>query len=308
MKIQLPRLSDYKDTYLTEQVNFPLSTIVVPDGGQLNRLPQPNTQLTGWPWNVQVNPKIYDKNLAWPKLTIVTPSYNQEKYIEQTIRAVLLQNYPNLEYIVIDGGSTDETRSIIEKYAPWISFWEMKKDNGQGHAINKGFSLASGTYYSWINSDDYYLENTFHKVISTFMATQAEFVYGYSQNFDSQKNEITLTRTLPLIDALIRMPTLQQPSTFWSSKIHQPIWEELMCSLDYELWLRMLPGKKKKLIKAPLAVANVHQEAKTHNPEMGKNWAIDHELICCTDAHGPVTHWKMRYLLHRIWIKINKYI
>ncbi|KQM63945.1 hypothetical protein ASE74_12315 [Pedobacter sp. Leaf216] len=308
MKIKLPSLEDYRNAYLNDGVKYPLSTIFNPDGDLLQNLPKPNSLQVGWPWYVQVKPEIYDKNSSWPKLTIVTPSYNQEKFIEQTIRSVLLQNYPNLEYIIIDGGSTDNTKSIIEKYADWISFFEIKKDNGQGHAINKGFSLASGTYYAWINSDDYYLENTFYKVISKFMFTNAECVYGYSQSFDREKNEISLNKTLPLIDTFIRMPTLQQPSTFWLSKIHQPIWEELVCSLDYELWLRMLKGKKKKIIKEPLAVAHVHQEAKTHNPGMGENWARDHELICSPDAHGSVAHWKIRYFFHRIWIKINKYL
>jgi len=308
LKIKLPNLQDYKNIYLTNGVNYPLSTIVNPNGGLLQNLPKPNSLHVGWPWNVQVKPEIYDKNLFWPKLTIVTPSYNQEKFIEQTIRSILLQNYPNLEYIIIDGGSTDNTKSVIEKYAAWISFFEIKKDNGQGHAINKGFSLASGTYYSWINSDDYYLENTFHKVISKFISTNAEFIYGYSQTFDQENGEFSLNKTLPLFDSLIRMPTLQQPSTFWLSKIHQPIWEELVCSLDYELWLRMLVGKKKRLIKEPLAVAHVHQAAKTHNPKMGESWAKDHELICSPDAHGPVKQWKIRYLAHRIRIKINKYL
>ena len=93
----------------------------------------------------------------YPRISIVTPSYNQGQFIEQTIRSVLLQNYPNLEYIIIDGGSTDNTVETIEKYEQYITYWVSEPDRGQSHAINKGFARCTGEIMAWLNSDDLYL-------------------------------------------------------------------------------------------------------------------------------------------------------
>ena len=93
----------------------------------LNKLPSVG-QKRGWPWDIEVNDDIYSSKEQWPKISIVTPSYNQGKFIEETIRSILLQNYPNLEYIIIDGGSKDDTVEIIKKYEKWITFWVSEKD------------------------------------------------------------------------------------------------------------------------------------------------------------------------------------
>ena len=277
--------------------------------GILSELPAPGFQATGWPWTTQVNPAQYHSNTNWPKLTIVTPSYNQGAFIEQTIRSVLLQNYPNLEYIIIDGGSTDNTIDILKKYDKWISYWHSEKDNGQGHAINQGFSLASGTYYAWVNSDDYYTENTFFTVMSKFISSKCDFVYGYALDYIVKEKKFKpLSKVVPLSDYLIRFPSLAQPSCFWSASIHQPIWEELHCALDYELWLRIAKGRKKKLIKAPLSVANVHDDAKTHDPKMQQRWHADHLLICGEDAHGAVYNWDRLAIVNRVRNKVYRWL
>jgi glycosyltransferase involved in cell wall biosynthesis len=119
-------------------------------------LPLPSRELTGWPWtegSEPVPPHRPDGS-PWPRITIVTPSYNQGQYIEETIRSILLQGYPNLEYIIMDGGSTDGTVDIIRKYERWIDYWESVPDQGQAHAINKGLARATGALFQWINSDD----------------------------------------------------------------------------------------------------------------------------------------------------------
>lgn len=90
-----------------------------------------------------------------PRISIVTPSYNQGKFLEQTICSVLEQNYPNLEYIIIDGGSTDESVSIIKRYSKYLTYWVSEKDNGQAHAINKGLQYCTGEIFNWLNSDDF---------------------------------------------------------------------------------------------------------------------------------------------------------
>ena len=305
MSINLPDLQSYKVNFLNKGVNYPLNTIAIPKQGLLNTLPVAINK-TGWPWTEQTNPAVYPDKITWPKLTIVTPSYNQGQFIEQTIRSVLLQNYPNLEYIIIDGGSTDNTQQVLNKYSPWISYWQSEKDNGQSHAINQGFSLAKGDYMAWINSDDYYLNTTFFKVLNTFIATKTDFVYGYGLNYKIAENKLEIVQVPPLLDYFIRIPSLVQPSCFWRATIHQPLWEELHCSLDFELWQRLVKGNKRKLIKEPLSVANVHVDAKTSDPKMRAKWQQDHLKMWSADAHGSVPEWKRIMFLNRIRLKLYK--
>ena len=106
--------------------------------------------------------------MPFDKISIVTPSYNQGRFLEQTILSVIGQQYPNLEYIVMDGGSTDNSVEIIKKYESQLTHWESEKDRGQAHALNKGFAMATGTIYGWINSDDFYLPGTLSFVAEQF--------------------------------------------------------------------------------------------------------------------------------------------
>ncbi|PWK79870.1 glycosyltransferase involved in cell wall biosynthesis [Mucilaginibacter oryzae] len=304
--MNLPNLTSYREAFLAKGVGLPLPVVEPHAEGLLNKIPEPAAEKTGWPWNTEVNPGIYDEKINWPKLTIVSPSYNQVGFLEQTIRSVLLQNYPNLEYIIIDGGSNDGSLQIIEKYAPWISYYQSEKDRGQSHAINMGFSLSSGSYHAWINSDDYYLEGVFHLVITNFIKTGVDFIYGYGIDHNILTGEYKLNRILPFIDYFIKIPGLVQPSTFWSSGIHEPIWEELHCALDYELWLRLVKGHRRLLLKQPLSVAHIHDEAKTHSPKMKARWEADHQLIWGPEAHGTVHEWKKIVFLNRIRVKLYR--
>jgi glycosyltransferase involved in cell wall biosynthesis len=303
MNIKLPDLQKYKARFVDKGLKYPLPVVKIPATGLLKNLPPPPADKTGWPWTVETDLALYANNTVWPKLTIVTPSYNQDKFIEETIRSVLLQNYPNLEYIIMDGGSTDNTKKVLEKYSPWISYWQIEKDNGQSHAINMGFSLADGEYLAWINSDDYYLQSVFHTVVNRFLQSKAAFVYGYGYN-KSVGEDLELIKVLPLLDYFIKIPSLIQPSCFWKSNIHQPIWEELHCALDYELWLRMVKGTRKSLISEPLSVTNIHDDAKTHDPKMAMKWQEDHLKIWAEDAHGSVPEWKRITFLHRLRKKV----
>lgn len=124
--------------------------------GLLSSLPKPPPDKHGWPWREETTPPSSSPSHGWPRITVVTPSYNQAGFLEETIRSVLLQNYPNLEFIVIDGGSTDGSVELIRKYAQWITFWVSEKDSGQSNALNKGFARATGELVGWQNSDDYF--------------------------------------------------------------------------------------------------------------------------------------------------------
>lgn len=274
----------------------------------LKLLPKAETDNTGWPWTEEANPKNYDSHVTWPKVTIVTPSYNQGIFIEQTIRSVLLQNYPNLEYIIMDGGSTDNTPDILKKYSRWISYWQSEKDNGQGHAINMGFSMASGDYYAWINSDDYYLKNVFHVVIIRFLKSKCDFIYGNGLNFDVNKQSFKEIKLLPFLDYFIKIPGLIQPSTFWNARIHKPIWEVLHCSLDFELWLRMVKGNSRQHVKMALSVAQAHHNNKTSDPKMKVKWEEDHLQIWSSEGHGTVREWNKIIFLNKVRMKIYKFL
>ena len=127
---------------------------------------------------------------TYPKISIVTPSFNQGKYIEQTIQSVLDQDYPNLEYIIIDGGSTDETVEIIKKYEHKIHYWVSEPDKGQTDGINKGFAKCTGEIFNWINSDDYYEPGTFYKLAKLFTEhPYVDVVCGKEWSFNDGKPE-----------------------------------------------------------------------------------------------------------------------
>ena len=106
--------------------------------------------------------------MNYPKISIVTPSFNQGIFLEATIQSVLNQNYPNLEYIVIDGGSTDNSVKIIKKYEKYLSYWVSESDRGQSHAINKGFTISTGEIMGWLNSDDLYTSGALNHVANVF--------------------------------------------------------------------------------------------------------------------------------------------
>ena len=113
----------------------------------------PLTNKIGWPWSSEnsVDAQVSLVDREYPKITVLTPNYNYGHYLEETIRSVLLQGYPNLEYIIIDGGSTDNSIEVIKKYESWLTYWVSEPDRGQTHAINKGLEKATGEIFNWIN-------------------------------------------------------------------------------------------------------------------------------------------------------------
>ena len=180
-----------------------------------------------------------------PKISIVTPSYNQGIFLEETILSVLSQNYPNLEYIVIDGGSSDDSVAIIQKHAPRLSYWESERDRGFGHAINKGFAKATGDILCWLNSDDVLLPGAL-LTIGTYFKTHPNvgLVYGDRHIIDDQSNLIYRRHYFFYLRGQLRYAkTFPQECTFWRrsafEKVGGNLHEELKYAIDLELWCRL---------------------------------------------------------------------
>jgi len=204
------------------------------------------------------------------KISVITPSYNQGKYIEQTILSVINQKYKNFEYIIIDGGSNDNTIDIIKKYENHITFWTTQKDNGQAHAINKGLNIASGDIVCWINSDDMLCDDTLQFVAEFFTNNpQVDLIYGnviqmYQDNTD--KNYVYIPNEFHPVDFLSRV-AIHQPAVFWRKKLHEQIGmldERLHFLMDYDLWIRIFFNFNTCRVNKTLAKFRIHHDAKTY--------------------------------------------
>jgi glycosyltransferase involved in cell wall biosynthesis len=147
----------------------------------LNDLPVAPAGKEGWPWTVETEPVGgFSDEECPPRVSIVIPSLNQGSFIEESIRSVLLQGYPNLELIVIDGASEDGTTDVIRKYERWITYWVSEADRGQSHAINKGLARCTGVYFNWHNADDVLTSGSLRDSVRAFMRyPDVSFVYGY---------------------------------------------------------------------------------------------------------------------------------
>lgn len=211
--------------------------------------------------------------MNYPKISIVTPSFNQGKYIEKTIQSVLDQNYPNLEYIIIDGGSTDETIEIIKKYEDRIAFWVSEKDRGQSDALNKGFKRATGDIAGYINSDDYYEANVFEKIAKAFLNKDVNLLVGHcliiknsslgQERILDTVGEMSFYRMLRYWQPFFCPP---QPSVFFRLEELRRVGyfdETLNYAMDVDLWLKLSEKNKFHYFNEVLSYYLVHAESKT---------------------------------------------
>lgn len=183
--------------------------------------------------------------MIYPKISIITPSFNQADYIEQTICSVLDQDHPNLEYIIIDGGSTDKSAEIIKKYSKYLSYWISEPDKGQSHAINKGYEKASGEIINWLNSDDYYEPGSLKKIGEAFADSSVNVYCGISRIFGNGKEYYSRgTDIYPgNLEKTIGWARIDQPETF----MRKAVWDKLGAlntrfhyTMDKEFWVRYL--------------------------------------------------------------------
>jgi glycosyltransferase involved in cell wall biosynthesis len=255
-------------------------------------LPSPPPGKTGWPWTeasaATLSPAMPDGQ-PWPRLTVVTPSFNQADFVEATLRSVLLQGYPDLEYFVLDGGSTDGSVAVIEKYAPWLSYWVSEPDGGQSAAIDRGLRRGSGLFATWINSDDMLCRDAVVTHASRVGFNPTVAYAGYCLQIDAKERLLKTHRgRIHSIEDLLRVRTvwrargqrrhLVQPEVLFPRELALNVGgvnPDNHRTMDYELWGRLLlAGARFEYTDIPFAIFRHHDQQKTHD-----GWRTTQSLI-----------------------------
>ena len=226
--------------------------------------------LYGWPGYLkQINPHVNKVFKDGIKFSIVIPTLNQAETLEHTLLSIINQDYANFEIIVIDGGSYDQTLKVIEKYHEWIYYFVTGKDNGQSDAINKGFDMATGQVYAWINSDDYYLPSTFSKVVKTF-SNDIDILVGagdiITRDCKFLKHVKPMTMEQKNLVKWTEGDWIMQQSCFWTADLWKKsggVDESLKLLMDFDLWFRFAKIGKSKVINETLAAMRYYPEIKT---------------------------------------------
>ncbi len=240
--------------------------------GLFEQLPAALKGRSGWPWTEHspLVPESMPDGSMWPRISIVTPSLNQGQFIEETIRSVLLQNYPNLEYIIIDGGSNDDSVNIIEKYDPWISYWVSEPDRGQSHAINKGLRRSTGDILCWLNSDDWLMPGALRLAAQKIEIQTAAWLIGCAEVTTSKggkkytkqlKEEVSLKTFRNW-----NLDWIPQQSTFWNRRIMERcgyLDETLHYAMDVDFLFRLFEITVPLICHDVLANYRIQPGAKT---------------------------------------------
>lgn len=265
-------------------------------------LPSAPEGRTGWPWTNDNKdlPELMDDGTPWPKISIVTPSFNQGEFIEETIRSVLLQEYPNLEFIIVDGGSTDLSVEIIKQYEQFLTYWVSERDEGQADAIAKGLARTTGEIECYLNSDDVLFPNSLRTVARKFIEQKnVTWVSGACSIFSediSRPDSVWIPRAFKMPIFIFGIPAAQQ-STFWKRTARQKVGFDTtyhFC-MDIAFFSKLLEAYGPPLVvDEVLAGFRGHAKSKSSNNQ--KVWAADLERIA--------RYWSHRYSLRRrLWLK-----
>lgn len=282
----------------------------------LNELPPPAVTKVGWPWtetSARMPEMMTDGNPS-PRISIVTPSYNQGQFIEECIRSVLLQGYPNLEYIMIDGGSTDGSVEIIRKYEPWLAFWTSEPDAGQSEAINKGLARATGEWVAWINSDDRYLPNAFARVADVSARSPTiGLIFGDMELVLDRGAHIIGYSTVPE-RMLEELAFPFQPTCFFRRSVLKKVGvldPSLHYVMDADLLLRVMTNTDWLYIPAALASFRIQGNTKTNTAEA----EFAREMLVLLDrvlaeraAYPKLQHLTERHLRSRFYRRASKHL
>jgi glycosyltransferase involved in cell wall biosynthesis len=220
----------------------------------------------------------------FPVISIITPSYNQAEFLEETILSVLSQKYSHKEYIVIDGGSSDGSIDIIRRYSPELDYWISEPDRGQSHAINKGFAIAGGDVFAWLNSDDTYMPGALQTVAECFAQNpDVDLIYGDIIYTDLSGKTVRRRHVFSSMsyETLLYHDYLGQPAVFFRRSLWDkvgPLDESLHYCMDWELWLRMWKVCHAMHLPRILATYRLHQAAKS-NAEDSTFWLKQMHLV-----------------------------
>lgn len=251
--------------------------------------------------------------MARPKLSIITPSLNQGKFLERTIKSVLDQGYPNLEYVIVDGGSTDDSVEIIKRYEDRLEWWVSEPDEGQTAAINRGIEGTSGEVVAYLNSDDYYLPGAFDTAIAAFDRSGAGWVAGAAVDVmeDGSSDPIGILRPEPpsSVEGLVkgrfwwmlRPWAVPQPSAFWRRELFDRFGLfrlDMHYAFDAEFMVRLALAEQPPafLPDDVLATRSVHPEQKSANP---RNWRAERRRMTSLYLHQLTEQERRRYALIR---------
>jgi len=243
--------------------------------------------------------------MNYPKISVITPSYNQGKYLEETIISVIGQGYPNLEYIVIDGGSSDNSKEILQKYSDQITYWVSEKDTGQSNAINKGFNRATGEIFYWLNSDDMLMPKSLLYMSEIADLTKESVYFGNCIHFQNSDGNLTTygsNITAAASNHLLKhLDYIIQPSSFWTRSAWLatgPLSEELHFAFDWEWFLRAEKnGVEFVPLQECLSMYRIHAEHKTGT---GGD-ARQEEIIAVSKIFAPGRVQLLQHLQNESW-------